>query len=52
MLPLIALSRYCKGRFQDRNDGDGVTDSHPFWVVTDEPDLERAAREIVDENRS
>jgi hypothetical protein len=27
-----------------------VTDGHPFWVVTDEPDLERAAREIVDEN--
>ena len=27
-----------------------TTDSHPFWVVTDEPDLERAAREIVDEN--
>jgi len=27
-----------------------VTDVHPFWVVTDEPDLERAAREIIDEN--
>jgi hypothetical protein len=27
-----------------------TTDSHPFWVVTDNPDLERAAREIVDEN--
>jgi hypothetical protein len=27
-----------------------VTDSHPFWVVTDEPDLERAARGVVDEN--
>ena len=27
-----------------------TTDTHPFWVVTDEPDLERAAREIVDEN--
>ena len=23
---------------------------HPFWVVTDEPDLERAARSVVDEN--
>ena len=35
-------------------DEDGVeqtietTDSHPFWVVTDEPDLERAAREVAD----
>jgi hypothetical protein len=27
-----------------------TTDSHPFWVVTDEPDLSRAARDIVDEN--
>jgi hypothetical protein len=27
-----------------------VTDAHPFWVVTDEPDLERAARAVVDEN--
>ena len=27
-----------------------VTDSHPFWVVTDNPDLERAARGTVDEN--
>ena len=27
-----------------------TTDSHPFWVVTDEPDLERAARAVVDEN--
>gem|GEM_PF-2094000 len=27
-----------------------TTDGHPFWVVTDEPDLERAAREVVDEN--
>jgi len=27
-----------------------VTDGHPFWVVTDEPDLERAARSVVDEN--
>jgi len=27
-----------------------VTDVHPFWVVTDEPDLERAARGLVDEN--
>ena len=26
-----------------------TTDGHPFWVVTDEPDLERAAREIADE---
>ena len=25
-----------------------VTDVHPFWVVTDEPDLERAAREFGD----
>jgi hypothetical protein len=24
-----------------------VTDLHPYWVVTDEPDLERAAREYV-----
>jgi len=27
-----------------------TADSHPFWVVTDEPDLERAARGTVDEN--
>ena len=27
-----------------------TTDSHPFWVITDEPDLERAARSVVDEN--
>ena len=27
-----------------------TTDSHPFWVVTDEPDLERAARSLVDES--
>jgi len=27
-----------------------TTDAHPFWVVTDEPDRERAARSIVDEN--
>jgi len=27
-----------------------VTDVHPFWVVTDDPDLERAARAVVDEN--
>jgi hypothetical protein len=27
-----------------------TTDSHPFWVVTDEPDLERAARGLVNEN--
>jgi len=27
-----------------------TTDVHPFWVVTDEPDLERAARHVVDEN--
>jgi len=26
------------------------TDVHPFWVVTDEPDLSRAARSVVDEN--
>ena len=26
------------------------TDAHPFWVVTDEPDLSRAARMMVDEN--
>ena len=27
-----------------------TTDGHPFWVVTDTPDLERAARSVVDEN--
>ena len=27
-----------------------TTDGHPFWVVTNEPDLSRAAREVVDEN--
>jgi len=40
MLSLIALSRYRKDR----------SSVHPFWVVTDEPDLERAARGLVDEN--
>jgi hypothetical protein len=25
-----------------------TTDTHPFWVVTDDPDLERAARELAD----
>ncbi|MGL6225168.1 MAG: polymorphic toxin-type HINT domain-containing protein, partial [Thermoguttaceae bacterium] len=29
-----------------------TTDVHPFWVVTDQPDLERAARSVVDENGS
>ena len=27
-----------------------TTDGHPFWVVTDEPDLERAAQGTIDEN--
>jgi len=27
-----------------------TTDGHPFWVVTDNPDLSRAARSVVDEN--
>ena len=27
-----------------------TTDSHPFWVVSDEPDLSRAAGEYVNEN--
>ncbi|MDR1480155.1 MAG: HINT domain-containing protein, partial [Planctomycetaceae bacterium] len=27
-----------------------TTDSHPFWVVTDKPDLSRVARETVEEN--
>jgi len=27
-----------------------TTDGHPFWVVTDNPDLSRAARCVVDEN--
>ena len=27
-----------------------TTDGHPFWVVTDDPDLDRAARSVVDEN--
>ncbi|MGL6225170.1 MAG: hypothetical protein ACRC10_00920 [Thermoguttaceae bacterium] len=27
-----------------------TTDVHPFWVVTDQPDLERAARSVVDES--
>ena len=27
-----------------------TTDGHPFWVVTDTPDLKRAARSVVDEN--
>jgi hypothetical protein len=29
-----------------------TTDSHPFWVVTDNPDLSRAARDVVVENDS
>ena len=39
--------------FIDENGNEQViesTDVHPFWVVTDEPDLERAARSVVDEN--
>jgi hypothetical protein len=27
-----------------------TTDSHPFWVVTDKPDLSRTARETVNKN--
>jgi hypothetical protein len=27
-----------------------TTDSHPFWVVTDKPDLSRAARDVVEDN--
>jgi hypothetical protein len=27
-----------------------TTDSHPFWVTTDKPDLSRVARDVVDEN--
>jgi hypothetical protein len=27
-----------------------TTDGHPFWVVTDDPDLERAAQGMIDEN--
>jgi len=27
-----------------------TTDGHPFWVVTNDPDMNRAAREVVDEN--
>ncbi|GHT27802.1 hypothetical protein FACS18942_07570 [Planctomycetales bacterium] len=27
-----------------------TTDSHPFWVVTDSPDLSRAAQDVVVEN--
>ncbi|GHT14305.1 hypothetical protein FACS1894170_11200 [Planctomycetales bacterium] len=27
-----------------------TTDSHPFWVITNDPDLSRAAQEIVNEN--
>jgi hypothetical protein len=27
-----------------------TTDSHPFWVITNNPDLDRAAREIIDED--
>jgi hypothetical protein len=27
-----------------------TTDSHPFWVVTDNPELWRAAQEVVNEN--
>jgi len=30
--------------------GFGNTEGHPFWVVTDKPDLSRAARSVVDEN--
>jgi hypothetical protein len=29
-----------------------TTDSHPFWVVTDKPDLSRAARDVVEDNGS
>jgi hypothetical protein len=37
----------------DEQDNEQViesTDVHPFWIVTDNPDLSRAAREVVDEN--
>ena len=27
-----------------------TTDSHPFWVLTDDPDFSRGARDYVDEN--
>ena len=38
---------------QDENGNEQVietTDGHPFWVVSDEPDLSRAARSVIDEN--
>jgi hypothetical protein len=41
------------GSFANENGSDQVietTDSHPFWVVTDNPDLSRAAGEYVLEN--
>ena len=49
MLPLIALNRYCLARLCGGNGG-GASSGGIFGVVTDEPDLERAARGTVDEN--
>jgi hypothetical protein len=44
-------------RYLTVNDSKGTqtfetTDSHPFWVVTDKPDLSRAARDVVEDNGS
>ena len=45
MLALIGLQSFSRFGLAAGN-----TDVHPFWVVTDEPDLDRAARGTVDEN--
>ena len=59
MLPLISLCHYSLARLTGGNGSvviigevsqEETTDAHPFWVVTDNPDLERAARGTVDEN--
>ncbi|GHT27809.1 hypothetical protein FACS18942_07590 [Planctomycetales bacterium] len=51
---IIAAAQVALGSsFVDENGNEQVietTDSHPFWVVTDNPDLSRAAQEVVNEN--
>jgi hypothetical protein len=42
--------RYLTVRNQNETQVFETTDSHPFWVVTNTPDLSRAARDVVVEN--
>ncbi|GHT11356.1 hypothetical protein FACS1894170_04820 [Planctomycetales bacterium] len=50
---IVAAQAAVGGNFVDENGGEQVietTDSYPVWVVTDSPDLSRAASEVVVEN--